>query len=162
MGVPRRPLAMRAVCAGSSMPASSLQSWVLRSGAVVCLRALWVWRNLDWACPQLVVTFDPGHAPPIAWQKPPNPGPSVNELVDAGGIDVGSVLEERSWVRERAVIVCRWGWAAHSVVSLCGWWSGKVVTALCAFWCCVVSVAWCVDFQQTCRGQQTFRWEKAS
>ena len=52
--------------------------------------------NLEWVCPQLIVTFYPGHALPMAWQKSPIPGPSVNKLVDAGGIAVTSVLAKRS------------------------------------------------------------------
>ena len=40
------------------------------------------------------VTFDLCHTPPLAWQEPPKPVCSVNEVEDPGGIVSTFWLEE--------------------------------------------------------------------
>ena len=59
----------------------------------------------------LRMTFDFCHAPPLAWQETPNPGPSVNEVEDTGGI-------ERLSEWERLVIVCG---LCYIIVALFQW-----------------------------------------
>ena len=46
---------------------------------------------LCWQAVLMSATYDHCHAPPLAWKKPPNPDPSVNEVKDPGGT-VGTVV----------------------------------------------------------------------
>ena len=76
-----------------------------------------------------IVIFNVFYASPMAWQKPTNPGPSVNEAEDPGAT-VGTVQLEEKQSSCKCVQMVLLHPNRKLVVSLCGEIAVKV---LCAF-----------------------------